>query len=416
MSSRRQRRLWPAIVVLAVTAAGACTLSSDEFEPTVVEPAPPVGSGSTPSTPPPGCAGAACEDGEGDEACAGGGDCSPAASPEPGPLEPVDGGTSCGAGRCVDGDGCASFVCSDGCCADATCSDGVANGDESDVDCGGACPARCEVGESCRSTGDCELGVGCPASRARCTPRACDNGILDGAEILTDCGGGECAGCPDGTACSSGGDCASGSCSVAALCAPATCEDGVRNQDELGVDCGGSCGLPCPAGSACTLDAGCTSGVCGGGSCTLASDTQCCRASSCSDGLLNGGEADLDCGFADASCPRCEAGRLCQADAQCASGVCQAGRCCGGTTGDCTRCAERLSPTVDCATAPSGGALNCAGFLQCLSDNASVCTTRFAPGCTNDPGGACNHNTYGGNDGLGVQHAARVLAEAGCAP
>jgi len=190
----------------------------------------------------------------------------------------------------------------------------------------------------------------------------------------------------------------------------------VRNQDELGVDCGGLCALPCPAGSACTLAAQCTSGVCGGGSCTLASDTQCCRAASCSDGVLNGGEADLDCGSADPLCPRCDPGRLCQADAQCASGVCEAGRCCGGTTGDCTRCAERLSPSVDCATAPPGGALNCAAFLQCLSNNSTVCTTRFAAGCTNDPGGACNHNTYGGNDGLGVQHATRVLAEAGCTP
>jgi hypothetical protein len=428
MSSRRQRKHWPAILVLGIGSGGACTLSSDEFEPQLVDPVPmagggsagdgsasggsagngSAGSGSAPSIPPAGCAAAACESGE---PCDDEGDC-----PVRGVSPPADAGPTCLAGRCDDLEDCATFVCVEGCCAEASCSDGVANGGESDRDCGGGCAARCDVGQSCRSEADCGAGLGCPPSRARCTPEACDNGVLDGAEILIDCGGGECSGCPDGTACSSGADCASSSCSDAGRCAPPSCGDGVRNQDELGVDCGGLCALPCPPGSACTLALECTSGVCGGGSCTLASDTQCCRAASCDDGVLNGGEADLDCGSADPLCPRCEAGRLCQADAQCSSGVCDAGRCCGGTTGDCTRCAERLSPSVDCATAPPGGALNCAAFLQCLSNNASVCTTRFAAGCTNDPGGACNHNTYGGNDGLGVQHAARVLAEAGCTP
>jgi hypothetical protein len=392
-------------------AGGACTLSADGFEPALVEGLPAAGSASAPSMPAAACVGSSCDDGENGGSCAAGGDCS-----APVVLQPSDAGVICLMGRCDDDEDCATFVCRAGCCAAPSCSDRVANGDESDVDCGGACAGRCEAGQGCRSAGDCELGLECPASRARCTPAACDNGVLDGAELLIDCGGGECAGCADGTACSSDADCASGSCSQVGRCALPTCEDGVRNQDELGVDCGGRCSLPCPAGSACTLAADCESGVCGGGSCSLASDAQCCRAASCDDGVLNGGEADLDCGAPDPLCPRCEAGRPCQADAQCASGACEAGRCCGGTAGDCTRCAERLSPTVDCATAPPGGALNCAAFLQCLSNNASVCSTRFAPGCTDDPGGACNHNTYGGNDGLGVQHAARVLAEAGCAP
>src|SRR5436190_21807805 len=35
------------------------------------------------------------------------------------------------------------------------CSDGVRDGDESDVDCGGACPL-CPTGGSCMNDGDCE--------------------------------------------------------------------------------------------------------------------------------------------------------------------------------------------------------------------------------------------------------------------
>jgi hypothetical protein len=41
--------------------------------------------------------------------------------------------------------------------ASATCGDGVRNGDESDVDCGGECPA-CERGNSCRVPTDCYSG------------------------------------------------------------------------------------------------------------------------------------------------------------------------------------------------------------------------------------------------------------------
>ena len=387
--------------------SGACTLSSDEFEPELVArdgPGPlggaPGAAGQSPT-----CEGAACSpDGEAcdDGGCAGsgGGD--------------VDAGPACALGRCAKGADCATGACSDGCCAEPSCNDGAVNGTEADVDCGGACAARCEVGARCRSAVDCEPGLGCPASLARCTPAACDNGVRDGTELLIDCGG-ECAGCPNGTACSSSSDCASESCGADGLCS-ASCRDGIRNQDERGVDCGGACGATCPAASACTVGAECVSGVCGPGNCALASDTTCCQAASCGDGVLNGDEVGIDCGSSDPGCPRCSPGSFCQSDAQCASGACEAGRCCGGSTGDCTRCAERLSPTVDCASGPAGSATNCAAFLVCLSNNATVCSTRFAAGCTNDPGGACNHNTYGGNDGLGVQQAARVLAEAGCSP
>jgi len=359
-SHQRARSL--ALVALVVAFVAACTLTSDDFEPQDVTPVATGGSATVAAVTAAPTGSAACE---GEASCAAdeeecpGGDCPASIA-----LQRADAGPACLGRSCQDDDECLSLICRDGCCAEATCSDGVANGDETEADCGGS----------------------------------------------------ECPRCPDGVECSSGADCTSGSCSASGQCALPTCDDGLRNQDELGVDCGGRCALPCPAGSACAAAAECMSGVCGSGSCTLASDTQCCQAPSCSDGVLNGSEADRDCGSSDVLCARCDPGRSCEEDAQCASGVCESGRCCGGTAGDCTRCAERLSPTLDCATAPPGGAANCAAFLQCLSNSASVCTTRSAPGCTNDPGGACNHNTYGGNDGLGLQHATRVLAEAGCTP
>ncbi len=72
-----------------------------------------------------------------------------------------------------------------------------------------------------------------------------------------------------------------------------TCSDGVLNQDESDVDCGGVC-PPCGDNQSCQNDADCSSGWCLSGE---------CRTSTCSDGLLGPGEEDIDCG---GSCPTCE--------------------------------------------------------------------------------------------------------------
>ena len=82
-------------------------------------------------------------------------------------------GTTCslgqcdGAGQCLeclaDGD-CPNGACVDGVCAGPSCADGLENGDESDVDCGGGCPA-CALGESCDAPADC--------SSAACSDGVC---------------------------------------------------------------------------------------------------------------------------------------------------------------------------------------------------------------------------------------------------
>ena len=60
-------------------------------------------------------------------------------------------------------------------------------------------------------------------------------------------------------------DCQSGVC-LAGVCQPATCTDGLKNGPESDVDCGGSCPL-CAAGKACTGSWECASGICTGGIC-----------------------------------------------------------------------------------------------------------------------------------------------------
>ncbi len=89
-----------------------------------------------------------------------------------------------------------------------------------------------------------------------------------------------------------------------------TCSDGVMNGDESDVDCGGQCPVPCDSGKLCGGASDCASGVCVGGTCVQAS---------CGDGVMNSDESDVDCGGA---CAPCAIGRLCGNADDCASMAC----------------------------------------------------------------------------------------------
>lgn len=88
-------------------------------------------------------------------------------------------------------------------------------------------------------------------------PATCSDGRQSRGETDVDCGGLECPPCDVGDDCGLPGDCASGVCSDA-LCAEPTCDDGVANGDELGVDCGfAACGATCRFGERCESDEDC---------------------------------------------------------------------------------------------------------------------------------------------------------------
>jgi len=66
----------------------------------------------------------------------------------------------------------------------------------------------------------------------------------------------------------------------------------------------------------------------------------------CTDGLTNGSETDVDCG--GGTCPRCASGKTCATRNDCASA-----RCDGGT---CKTCVD---PNTDCGTDVGGGMCGC---------------------------------------------------------
>lgn len=91
---------------------------------------------------------------------------------------------------------------------------------------------------------------------------------------------------------------------------PAT--DGQKNNGETDVDCGGQNAPPCEAGKACNADADCKDGFCN-------PNEKKCAAPRADDGFKNGSETDVDCG--GQSGVKCAEGKICVADADC-TGAC----------------------------------------------------------------------------------------------
>ena len=130
--------------------------------------------------------------------------------------------------HCLVGKDCDTLNCQDGVCAAPppgaapppapTHTDGLANSDETDVDCGGAGDApRCADLKACKDAADCESLV--------CDGRVCKaptgtDGVKNGDESDVDCGGTTtgAAKCAVGVACKDHGDCATDGCGYDKKC------------------------------------------------------------------------------------------------------------------------------------------------------------------------------------------------------
>ena len=233
----------------------------------------------------------------------------------------VDCGGSCPAkcgfhAGCGDGDDCASGICLDGTCDVPGCGDGIKNNDESDVDCGGSC-GPCTNGKICGDASDCATQT---CVSARCADANCADGVMNTNETDVDCGGG-CPGCGVNKACAVAADCASTFCHPTNhTCATPTCSDSFKNGDESDMDCGGSCPA-CINGKTCGTSADCASTFCHPPSGT-------CTVPSCSDGFKNGTETDVDCG-GSATCSKCARGKACAGPSDCWNNQCFVNTCTG---------------------------------------------------------------------------------------
>ena len=97
-----------------------------------------------------------------------------------------------------------------------------------------------------------------------CSAATCNDLVANGSETDKDCGG-SCTPCSPQRACKVDKDCTSKRC-FENSCAQPSCLDKIQNGDETALDCGGSCG-PCAIGIACSADSQCATKHCFYGRC-----------------------------------------------------------------------------------------------------------------------------------------------------
>jgi hypothetical protein len=145
----------------------------------------------------------------------------------------------------------------------------------------------------------------------------------------------------------------------------ATCSDGIKNGSETDVDCGGSCS-PCANQRDCKIAGDCQSGDCTNLICAAcAKDTDCATGTFC-DPTSGGGSCT----------PQKAQGAACTGASECTSDSCASGVCCDtACTGLCQACSSALKGTgADgvCGNIGAGGndALN-----RCVDQGAASCGT-----------------------------------------
>lgn len=312
-------------------------------------------------------------------------------------CDPCPEGRACGiAEDCASG-ACDAWV-TDLCVATGTptCADDVRDGNESDVDCGGADCPPCAQGEDCSSDDDCGTGWCDSALTGACLePGSCDDLALNQDESDVDCGGLACDSCDEGAVCADHGDCATAWCDpLTSLCLPdpsGACTDGLMNQAETDVDCGGGSCAPCALGATCGAHADCATAHCDAGW------TDVCvlfDAETCTNDRLDQDETATDCG--GAICSPCVDGLTCGIDADCASDQCDitaSGLCVPEGTETCSDALQnRDEADLDCGglfCAPCDVGATCLRHLDCASSmcdllDTGTCLDGVSPGARDE--------------------------------
>ncbi|CAF0790320.1 unnamed protein product [Adineta steineri] len=146
---------------------------------------------------------------------------------------------------------------------------------------------------------------------------SCTDGVKNQDETDVDCGGTICwKRCDPSKVCSKHTDCVIANCNPKSnICQVPSCTDGVKNQDETDVDCGGTiCSKKCHPRKGCSKHTDCIIP-----NCNPKSNT--CQAPTCKDRIKNQDETDVDCGGATCA-SKCLLQQGCGSNSDCINRAC----------------------------------------------------------------------------------------------
>ncbi len=109
--------------------------------------------------------------------------------------------------------------------------------------------------------------------------------------------------------------CAASAANVNITIGAPSCTDGIHNGSETDVDCGGGTCAACATGKICIVNGDCTTNACDAVSLV-------CVSSPCSDHHKDGAETDVDCG--GGTCATCATGKICIVNGDCTTNACDA--------------------------------------------------------------------------------------------
>jgi len=226
---------------------------------------------------------------------------------------------------------------------------------------------------------ECMTSVDCAVPGNECVTASCTNGtcgtenVATGTPVTTqmagDCKVVVCDGMGGTTTVSLDSDVEDDGKS----CTTDTCDAGtsVHTPVTAGEACSEGTGKFCDGNGACvecTQNADCMTGVCQAGS---------CMAAPCGDGMQGGDETDVDCG---GSCGPCADGLTCISSTDCTSKVCTNGACAAATCSDGMK--NQGESDVDCGganCAKCNTGQTCTINVDCLGGSCSMGTC--APTC-----------------------------------
>ena len=143
------------------------------------------------------------------------------------------------------------------------CRNRLKDSHETDVDCGGTCPEKCDLQKTCSTGKDCSSGY---CNNQTCSEGTCNDRLLNQDESDVDCGG-VCRKCLEGDKCNRHLDCITLTCTESLCTIPGPCFNKEKDDSETDVDCGGACAdindKRCGIDKRCNEDSDCESGTCG---------------------------------------------------------------------------------------------------------------------------------------------------------